>query len=159
MIDSYKNDVKWSESNRKRIDLIVDKARKDKRIDDKINNVHDKVFEVVDCLKCANCCKTTGPLLTSMDIGKLSRRLKIAEKDFFNRYLRVDEDGDFVFQSMPCPFLGSDNYCSVYEDRPKACRAFPHTDQKGQMDIMHLTRKNAKICPAVSQIFQQLVKL
>jgi len=94
-----------------------------------------------------------------MDIGKLSRRLKIAEKDFFNRYLRVDEDGDFVFQSMPCPFLGSDNYCSVYEDRPKACRAFPHTDQKGQMDIMHLTRKNAKICPAVSQIFQQLVKL
>jgi Fe-S-cluster containining protein len=159
MIDSYKNDVKWSESNRKRIDLIVDKARKDKRIDDKINNLHDKVFEVVDCLKCANCCKTTGPLLTSMDIGKLSRRLKIAEKDFFNRYLRVDEDGDFVFQSMPCPFLGSDNYCSVYEDRPKACRAFPHTDQKGQMDIMHLTRKNAKICPAVSQIFQQLVKL
>jgi Fe-S-cluster containining protein len=159
MIDSYKNDVKWSESNRKRIDLIVDKARKDKRIDDKINNVHDKVFEVVDCLKCANCCKTTGPLLTSMDIGKLSRRLKIAEKDFFNRYLRADEDGDFVFQSMPCPFLGSDNYCSVYEDRPKACRAFPHTDQKGQMDIMHLTRKNAKICPAVSQIFQQLVKL
>jgi len=159
MIDSYKNDVKWSESNRKRIDLIVNKARKDKRIDDKINNLHDKVFEVVDCLKCANCCKTTGPLLTSMDIGKLSRRLKIAEKDFFNRYLRVDEDGDFVFQSMPCPFLGSDNYCSVYEDRPKACRAFPHTDQKGQMDIMHLTRKNAKICPAVSQIFQQLVKL
>jgi len=159
MIDSYKNDVKWSESNRKRIDLIVDKARKDKRIDDKINNLHDKVFEVVDCLKCANCCKTTGPLLTSMDIGKLSRRLKIAEKDFYNRYLRVDEDGDFVFQSMPCPFLGSDNYCSVYEDRPKACRAFPHTDQKGQMDIMHLTRKNAKICPAVSQIFQQLVKL
>lgn len=159
MVDSYKNDIKWSESNRKRIDSVVKKARKDKRIDHKINNLHDEVFAEVDCLKCANCCKTTGPLLTSSDIGRLSKRLKIAEKDFFNQYLRTDEDGDFVFQSMPCPFLGNDNYCSVYEDRPKACREFPHTDHKGQMDIMHLTRKNARICPAVSQIFQQLAKM
>ncbi len=30
----------------------------------------------------------------------------------------------------PCPFLGDDNYCSVYEARPKACREYPHTDRK-----------------------------
>jgi len=159
MIDSYKNDVKWAESNRKRIDTIVKKAGKDKRIDQKINNLHEEVFAEVDCLKCANCCKTTGPLLTSLDIGRLSKRLKVAEKDFVNEFLRTDEEGDFVFRSMPCPFLKVDNYCSVYEDRPKACRAYPHTDQKGQMDIMNLTRKNARICPAVSQIFQLLAKM
>ncbi len=159
MIDSYKNDVKWSESNRRRIDSIIQKARNDKRIDQKINNLHEEVFEEVDCLKCANCCETTGPLLTSMDIGRLSKNLKIAEKVFVKQFLRTDEDGDFVFKTMPCPFLGEDNYCTVYEDRPKACRAFPHTDQKGQMNIMHLTRKNAKVCPAVSKIFQQLDKI
>lgn len=159
MIDSYKNDIKWSESNRKRIDLIVQKARSDRYIDQKINNLHDSAFDEIDCLKCANCCRTTGPLLTSIDISRLSKRLKMTEKEVMNRYLRTDEEGDFVFKSMPCPFLGDDNYCSVYEDRPKACRTYPHTDQKGQMDIIHLTRKNARICPAVSKIFQHLAKM
>lgn len=45
-------------------------------------------------------------------------------------YLRVDEDNDKVFKSMPCPFLGEDNLCSIYDIRPKACREFPHTDRK-----------------------------
>ena len=33
-------------------------------------STHDEVFEEIDCLSCANCCKTTGPLFTEKDIEK-----------------------------------------------------------------------------------------
>lgn len=156
MLDTYKNDLKWAESNRKSLQSTAKKLGKNKRTDQIINNLHKEVFEEVDCLECANCCRTTGPLLTSQDIKRLSNRLKRSEKQFVEQYLKVDEDGDFVFKNMPCPFLGSDNHCEVYEDRPKACRRYPHTDEKGQAQILNLTRKNAMICPAVSQIFQRI---
>ena len=121
-----------------------------------MHSAHEKAFDCTDCLACANCCKTTGPLFTAMDIQRLSRRLKLSEADFISTYLRLDADGDRVLQTLPCPFLEADNKCSVYEDRPRACRSFPHTDEKGQAGIMHLTKKNAQVCPAVAHMFKQL---
>ncbi|NQV53733.1 MAG: YkgJ family cysteine cluster protein [Flavobacteriales bacterium] len=159
MIDSYQNEIKWAKSNTKKVKSLEKKLSKTGRSDLLINKLHEEVFEDVDCLKCANCCKTTGPLLLPKDIQRLSKRLKMPEKQFVDTFLRVDEDGDHVFQSMPCPFLEDDNKCAVYEDRPKACRAYPHTDQKGQLDIFAITRKNARICPAVSRIMQILVSM
>lgn len=158
MIDEYKKDLSWSGSNKKRINSLSKVLQKNKRTDHVINELHDEVFDEIDCLSCGNCCRTTGPMLLNKDIERLSRHLKVAESNFVETYLREDEEGDYVFKSMPCPFLQDDNYCSVYEHRPKACREFPHTDQKGQISILNLTRKNAKICPAVSRIFQVLAK-
>lgn len=71
-------------------------------------------------------------------------------------YLRVDEDGDKVLQTMPCPFLGADNYCSIYEVRPKACREFPHTDRKKIYQINHLTIQNTVYCPAAYEFVEAL---
>ncbi len=75
---------------------------------------------------------------------------------FEGTYLRTDEDGDKVFQSMPCPFLGKDNLCSIYEMRPKACREFPHTDRKKIYQINHLTIQNTFICPAAYLFVEKL---
>lgn len=152
----YLQHINWAKSNKKQIDKLFKRLSTKKEADRMINEQHDQIFEEIDCLKCANCCKTTGPLLTNKDIARVSSRLKMNENDFIKEYLRIDEDQDFVFKTMPCPFLGSDNYCSIYEDRPKACREFPHTDTKGQMKIAQLTRKNARICPAVSRMLQNL---
>ena len=140
---------------------LVQKLRKKKKkpLNELGDQLHEEVFKEVDCLSCANCCKTTGPLLRVADIKKISRRLKIGEGRFIDEYLRIDEEGDYVFKSMPCPFLESDNKCGIYEDRPKACRQFPHTDQKGQVSIFHLTRKNARVCPAVAKIARTLVAM
>jgi Fe-S-cluster containining protein len=159
MTDVYQNDLKWVESNVKKVKQLSSKLSKAKHTDQLINTLHQEVFDEIDCLSCANCCRTTGPLLLPKDIERLSKRLKLSESAFVERYLKRDEEGDYVFQSMPCPFLGDDNHCAVYDDRPRACRAFPHTDQKGQMNIFHLTRKNARICPAVSRIVQALVAM
>ena len=127
-----------------------------KELDKKIHALHNEVFACTDCLECANCCKTTGPLLTPKDVGRLAKHLKIKAADFEAQYLRIDEDGDFVFKTMPCPFLGEDNYCSVYEHRPKACREYPHTDRIKQFQILEITRKNITVCPAVYEITERL---
>lgn len=121
-----------------------------------IHGLHQEAFEKIDCLECANCCTTTGPLLTDKDINRIAKHLKLKPVQFINNYLKIDEDNDYVFNSMPCPFLGDDNYCNIYEDRPKACREYPHTDRVNQQGILSITRKNVTLCPAVAQIFVQI---
>ena len=75
---------------------------KAKVLDKLIHPIHDDVFEHTNCLKCANCCKTTGPLFTDIDIQRISKYLKIRPSEFVDRYLRIDEDNDYVLQSVPC---------------------------------------------------------
>ncbi|KAB2814907.1 YkgJ family cysteine cluster protein [Phaeocystidibacter luteus] len=127
-----------------------------KKVDKAIHELHDEVFACTDCLQCANCCKTTGPLFTRKDIDRISKHLRMKPAEFESEYLRVDEDNDFVLQQVPCRFLEDDNKCSIYEVRPKACREYPHTDRIKQQQILNLTRRNASVCPAVYTILEKL---
>jgi hypothetical protein len=79
--------------------------------------------------------------------------------EFIDKYLRIDEDKDYVLTQAPCPFLGSDNYCSVYDARPNACREYPHTDRKRMEQILDLTYRNTIVCPAVLEITERLKKI
>ena len=127
-----------------------------RQLDKVMHEAHEKAFSCIDCLECANCCTTTGPLFTEKDIERISGKLKMDQVQFIEKYLRKDEDGDMVLQSVPCPFLGEDNYCGIYEFRPKACREYPHTDRVKQHQILDLTFKNAEICPAVQDILTRI---
>ncbi len=139
--------------------LLSLKKKDPRKIDDAFHTLHEEVFEEMDCLTCANCCKTTSPIFYDTDIERLAKELRIKAVDFVDKYLKVDEDGDQVLKSSPCPFLGYDNYCSVYEARPKACREYPHTNRKKMVQIMELTHKNTQVCPAVFEIVERLKKL
>ena len=134
------------------------KRKKPKTLDNFVHNLHDEAFDEFDCLDCANCCKTIGPRLTNKDIERLAKHLKMKLSVFMSQYILTDEDGDFVFKEHPCPFLMPDNYCMVYENRPKACREYPHTDRKRFYQILELSHKNCETCPVVSDIFQELKK-
>lgn len=134
------------------------KRNKPKELDDVFHQLHDEVFEEIDCLKCANCCKTTSPIFYERDIDRLSKRLKIKPSDFIAKYLHIDEDKDYVLNVAPCPFLDSENYCMVYDDRPTACREYPHTNRKRMYQILDLTLKNTFVCPAVFEIVENLKK-
>lgn len=134
------------------------KKKPPKHLDKSMQKLHDETFEEVDCLACANCCKTTGPLFTNKDIERLSKHFKMKPSAFIDQYLKIDEDNDYVLQSLPCPFLGTDNYCSVYDVRPKACAEFPHTDRKKFQQISHLTLKNVAICPAAFKIVEKMTE-
>ena len=138
--------------------FLIKNKKKLEGMDVQIHALQDKILERTDCLQCANCCRSLGPLLTDKDIERMAKALRIKVSDFTNRYLRVDEDGDTVFKSMPCPFLESDNYCSMYESRPKACRDYPHTDRKRFYQIYNLSIKNAYTCPIVYEVLQEITK-
>lgn len=134
------------------------KKRPPKNLDYAMQELHDDEFEKTDCLQCANCCKTTGPLFTDKDIERISKHFRLKPQQFINQYLRIDEDNDYVLQFVPCTFLGADNYCSIYEVRPKACSEFPHTDRKKFQQISNLTLKNVAICPAAFNIVEKMKK-
>jgi len=134
------------------------KKKPPKDLDYIMQDLHDEEFQKTDCLTCANCCKTTGPLFTDKDVERIAKHLKMKPQQFIETYLRVDEDNDYILQSVPCTFLGYDNYCSIYEVRPKACREFPHTDRKKFQQITNLTMKNIAICPAAFNIVEEMKK-
>ena len=151
-----------SEANKKRKEyrkrLQQLKKKKLKQVNTDFNNLHDEEFETMDCLTCANCCKTTSPIFRNADINRLAKHLKIKAGKFTERYLKLYDDQDYVLKSSPCTFLNSDNTCQVYEYRPLACREYPHTDRKNVIQIMNLTLENTEICPAVALIVDKITQ-
>lgn len=134
------------------------KQKKPKDLDATFHKLHEQTFRKIDCLECANCCKTTSPIFRDVDIKRIAKFLKLKEGQFIYAYLKIDEDKDYVLKSSPCQFLGSDNKCSIYEYRPLACREYPHTDRKNMFQILELTRKNTEICPAVATIVHEIIE-
>lgn len=132
------------------------KKKPPKNLDYVMQGLHEEEFQRTDCLKCANCCKTTGPLFTNADIERIAKHFRQKPQLFIEKYLRVDEDNDYVLQQVPCSFLGADNHCSIYAVRPKACREFPHTDRKKFQQITNLTLKNVAICPAAFNVVEAM---
>ncbi|MDP9229779.1 MAG: YkgJ family cysteine cluster protein [Bacteroidota bacterium] len=120
--------------------------------------LHDEAFEKIECLHCANCCKNYSPRFKTPDIKRISKHLKMRESDFIEKYLKVDEEGDFVARSLPCPFLGTDNYCSIYDKRPSDCHRFPYTDEDVFIKRQQLTLKNSSFCPITYFVLEKLMQ-
>ena len=127
-----------------------------KDLDIRVADFHDEAFEKHDCLTCANCCKSISPIIIDRDIDRMAKHLKIRPSELIEKHLRLDSDGDYVYRSSPCPFLMSDNYCMIYEVRPRACREYPHTDRKRFHQITQLTYHNTSVCPAVLDVVEKL---
>lgn len=132
------------------------KNKPPKNLDYIMQDLHDTEFKKTNCLDCANCCKTTGPLFTDADIERISKHLRQKPQQFIDQYLRIDEDKDYVLQHVPCNFLDQDNSCFIYDVRPKACREFPHTDRKKFNQITDLTLLNISVCPAAFNIVEKM---
>ena len=132
------------------------KKKRPKNLDNVARDLHEKAFDNIDCLSCANCCKTISPFLIDKDIQRIASHLRMKPSEFVEKYLFLDKDNDYVFKETPCPFLMEDNYCSIYENRPRACREYPHTDRKRFVQILDLTLTNISVCPAVFEVVQGL---
>jgi Fe-S-cluster containining protein len=154
----YQSDIDKAIVNKKEIEKSLQrfKKKKPKFVDELFEDLHNKAFKSIDCLSCANCCKTTSPIFRDVDIKRIAKRFRVNEMQFISTYLRMDEDRDYVLKTSPCTFLGADNKCDIYEDRPLACREYPHTNRKNMSQILDLTLKNSEICPAVARIVEEI---
>jgi Fe-S-cluster containining protein len=137
--------------------LLELKKRPPQDLDLMVQKIHEDVFAKTDCSACALCCKGISPILYQHDILRLAKGLKMKREKFAENYLDIDKDNDYIFKSTPCPFLGIDNQCTVYDDRPTACRDYPHTDRRRFYQLIELSIKNAEYCPAVREILEKLV--
>ena len=145
---AFRNWEKKSAERQKVYKRLLDRADKNKVLRE-LPDLHEEAFQKVDCLQCAACCKNYSPRFKTPDIKRISKLLKMRESAFIDTYLNLDPEGDYVVKSSPCPFLGSDNFCSIYEDRPSDCRRFPYTDEDVLLQRKPLTLTNSTFCPAV----------
>lgn len=141
---------------RKDIDAFLKRAWKQKNLDQEFHKAHEEAFKKINCLDCGNCCKTTSPIFRDADVRRISKNLRMKEKEFISKYLKIDEENDYVLQKSPCAFLADDNSCGIYDFRPLACKEYPHTNRKNMYQIVKITRENTKICPAVAKIVLSL---
>ncbi|HEY6901222.1 MAG TPA: YkgJ family cysteine cluster protein [Puia sp.] len=161
MSDLLHNWEKKSKDRQKEYRRFLEKAGKAStrnEVLDRLPELHEEAFERVDCLTCANCCKNYSPRFKTPDIKRIARHLRLKESDFIETYLRLDDDGDYVTKSSPCPFLGADNYCSIYEVRPSDCERFPYTDEDVLVRRPALTQKNSTFCPIVYFVLERLIQ-
>lgn len=155
-VELYEN---WKENSKDYVSQnkpLYEQLKKKKKLDDDFHTLDAKVFDKMDCLDCANCCKTSSPIFYQADIERVAKALKMKVPEFIDTYLYIDEEDDYVLNSAPCPFLGHDNKCIVYKNRPTACREYPHTNRKRMHQILKKTFINAEICPAVFHILEEL---
>ncbi len=121
-------------------------------------DLHEEAFEKIDCLQCANCCKNYSPRFKTPDIKRISKHLRMKESDFIETYLYLDNEGDYVVKTKPCPFLGADNYCDIYDVRPSDCERFPYTDEDVILKRPQLTLKNSTFCPITYFVLEKLMQ-
>jgi len=151
-----------AESNRAKgaIQKLFNRLKKQapKNFDEVVHGFHAEAFEKIDCLECANCCKTTSPIFYEKDIARAAKAVRMKPGDFVTKYLREDEDKDFVLKESPCAFLDAENHCMIYDARPLACNEYPHTDRRKVIQVLDLSVKNSQICPAVFHIYKRLAE-
>ncbi len=134
--------------------------RKVRGVDSATVALHKKAFKTIDCLDCANCCKTMSPTYTKADVKRISKHLGMSFQQYYDKYLYKDETGDFMNKSVPCQFLRKDNKCSIYAVRPADCSGFPHTHKRDfKLFISQTHIQNIEYCPATMYIVENMYDL
>src|SRR5437868_1636414 len=128
--------------------------RKVKSLDTKAIELNKDAFTKIDCLKCANCCKTMHPTWKKSEVKRVAEHFGMTYKEYFNKYL-VLEEGDIMNKKAPCQHLGKDNMCSIYDIRPSDCMGFPHTQNKGfKLYISGTHIQNMDYCPITMHVVE-----
>jgi Fe-S-cluster containining protein len=119
-----------------------------------------EVWKEVNCLSCANCCKSMTPTFTATDIKRISAHLGMSPATFKEKYLEYDKkDKDWMNKLQPCQFLDTKtHFCSIYEVRPADCAGFPHLKKKKMTDYIHVHQQNISYCPATFKMVEKMME-
>jgi Fe-S-cluster containining protein len=128
-----------------------------KKVDRIALELHQEAFGIVDCTRCANCCRTLRIVVTDEDIPRIAGHLGMGLGEFIANYLeRDEEEGHYRVRTTPCPFLGDDSKCTIYGVRPEKCRGYPFTDKPDFASRTMNHADNAVVCPAVFYLVEQM---
>ena len=122
------------------------------------HTLEQEVWNEVDCLSCANCCKTMTPTFNARDLKRISAHFGQTVEEFKEKWLYKERGtGDWMNRKQPCQFLNlKDNKCSIYAIRPDDCAGFPHLPKK-MKDYVHVHKQNIEYCPATYRIVEKMM--
>lgn len=99
---------------------------------EELQTVAREVEAKIDCTACANCCRNSVVHVTPADILSIGAHLGVDTAEVEHHYVQPDPEDSLrrVLRNTPegCIFLNN-NLCSIYENRPRVCRDFPHLAQ------------------------------
>ena len=148
--------------HRKAFRLFLNKTEKNppKGIDKLTAQVEKEVWQEIDCLSCANCCKKMTPTFTTKDLKRISAHFNQTPEEFKKQWLKKDSNKDMVNVNQPCQFLNlEDNKCSIYAIRPEDCSGFPHLSKKKWDLYAHVHKQNIDYCPATFRMVEKIKSL
>ena len=126
---------------------------------DKLTPILEKeVWEEIDCLTCANCCKVMSPTFTKKDITRISSHLGMTEDAFREKWLFFDKkDKDWMKRKQPSQCLDlKTKMGSNYEVRPRDCAGFPHLSKSRFVEYAHVHKQNIQYCPATHRMVEKM---
>jgi Fe-S-cluster containining protein len=123
-----------------------------------VKQADKETWSEIDCTTCANCCKKMTPTYNKKDINRIAAHFNMTYQQYYDKWLKLDENKDIINKSTPCQFLGRDNRCTIYAIRPDDCAEFPHftrKDFKYQAQEKTYTN-NIPFCPATLVFIEKL---
>jgi len=154
---SFKQKVRH---NKKRLKAFLTRLEKKTPpgLDKITRELEPLVWNDVDCLTCANCCKTMTPTYTKTDIKRIAAHFGETPQQFMDKWLIYEKkDKDWQNRKQPCQFLNlADNKCSIYAIRPVDCSGFPHLPKRKMVDYMHVHKQNIEYCPATYKLVEKM---
>ena len=131
-----------------------------KNINAIVDKVNTEVWQEIDCITCANCCKKMTPTFTIKDIKSIAIHFDMTPKEVKEKWLHQDKkNGDWINVNQPCQFLNlSTNMCAIYEVRPADCAGFPHLKKKKFVEYLHVHKQNISYCPATFKMVEKMME-
>jgi len=151
-----------SGKNKRKMRLFLSKVEKNppRGLDKLAEKIEKEVWQEVDCLTCANCCKSMTPTFTKKDIVRISEHFDQTPDEFKKKWLYLDKNGDWMNTRNPCQFLEKKtNMCSIYAIRPADCAGFPHLAKKKMVEYIHVHKQNVKYCPATYKMVEKMKEM
>ena len=146
--------------NRKLFRRFLNKMEKNPPVGiDKFTPILDaEVWQEIDCLSCANCCKKMTPTFTPRDLKRIAAHFGETVEQFKTKWLRKERNGDWVNVIQPCQFLNMQtNMCTIYAVRPDDCAGFPHLKKRKFEEYAHVHKQNIDHCPATYRMVEKMI--
>lgn len=157
LLRSFKQKIK---KRKKILRLFLSRIEKNppKKLDVLVEKLEKEVWAEIDCLSCANCCKSMSPTFTQKDMIRIAKHLELTVAEFKTKWLRKERGtGDWINKKMPCQFLAlKSNKCNIYEVRPRDCSGFPHLPKKKMVEYLHVHKQNVEFCPATANMVEKM---
>ena len=118
-------------------------------VDGLVKTLSKKYFALIDCMQCANCCRSLHIEFKKSELHAIAKTLGQSINAFRKQYMSEGK------VNPPCPLLNG-NQCSIYENRPDVCRSFPHLEQPEFTSRLIGVIENVATCPIAFNAFEEL---